>query len=230
MNEDINKGLAEIDKRLKEAFNTDGQIPAPEPPEAPSQAQPVDYYQMQQNAAYEASQKPTTYGSPAQIGRIVDNMVDGFKQERYNVAKNQYDHLIDANAGDQAEYMRQDYMVKNALPLVESLVEAYGAGAILNNKQALSKLDEVMITGNGSGDGYTEGYIKQMHKQQLGNQPSLSDMEVTNAVRRIKSMADNDDIRGSVSEAKRIRDKVDNGEVSASEDDYALLLQVSSYK
>ena len=43
-------------------------------------------------------------------------------------------------------------------------------------------------------------------------------------------MADNDDIRGSVTEAKRLKEKVDNGELSASSDDYNLLLQVSSYK
>ena len=178
MNEDINKGLAEIDKRLKEAFNTNGQIPAPEPAEQPQPAEPVDYYQMQENAAYEASQKPTAYGSPAQIGKVVDQMVDDFKQTRYNVSINQYNHLKDANASDQAEYMRQDYMTKNALPLVESLVEVFGVDALLNNKGALSKLDEVMITNNGAGDGFTKGYLEQMHKQQIGTQGSDSDMAI----------------------------------------------------
>lgn len=230
MNEDVNKGLAEIDKRLKEAFGTDGQIPAQEAQEGPSAPQPIDLYQMQRNAAYEASQKATAYGSPAQIGRIVDDMVEQFKAERYNVAKNQYDHLMDAGSKDNAEYMRQDYMTKNALPLIESLVETYGVDAILNNKQALSKLDEVMITGNGSGDGFTEGYLKQMHQQQIGGQPSSSDIEVTYAISRIKQMADSDDIRGSVTEAKRIKERVDKGELSANSDDYNLLLQVASYK
>lgn len=203
---------------------------SPEATEAPSQAKPIDLYQAQQNAAYEASQKATAYGSPAQIGRVVNDMVNDFKQAYYNVSINQYNHLKDANAPDQAEYMRQDYMVKNALPLVESLVETYGVDAILNNKDALKKLDEVMITGNGSGDGFTAAYLKQMHKQQLGGQASTSDAEVTNALRKIRAMADNDDIRGSVSEAKRIKEKVDNGQLSANSDDYNLLLQVASYK
>ena len=69
---------------------------APEPAEQPQTAEPVDYYQMQENAAYEASQKPTSYGSPAQIGKVVDKMVDEFKQTNYNMNKNQYDHLLDA--------------------------------------------------------------------------------------------------------------------------------------
>lgn len=203
---------------------------APGPAEQPQTAEPVDYYQMQENAAYEASQKPTAYGSPAQIGKIVNKMVDEFKQTDYNVSKNQYDHLLDVEAKDQAEYLRQDYMNKSALPLVESLVEMYGVDAILNNRDALSKLDEVMITGNGSGDGYTKGYLKQMHKQQLGTQGSESDIEVTYGLSRIKQMASNDDIRGSVVEAQRIKEKIDNGSLSASPEDYQMLLQVSSYK
>ena len=216
-----NQQLAES----KEYYKT-----APEPTEQPQTAEPVDYYQMQENAAYEASQKPTAYGSPAQIGKVVDKMVGDFKQEYYNVNKSAYDHYLDAEAKDKAEYLRQDYMNKSALPLVESLVEMYGVDAILNNKDALSKLDEVMITGNGSGDGYTKGYLKQMHKQQLGTQGSESDIEVTYGLSRIKQMASNDDIRGSVVEAQRIKEKIDNGELSASSGDYNLLLQVSSYK
>lgn len=223
MDKDFEKRIDEVnDQMLSEGSS--------EPSEAPSQAQPIDLYQAQRNAAYEASQKATAYGSPAQIGQIVDNIVEDFKQARYNVSINQYNHLKDVDAPDQAEYMRQDYMVKNALPLVESLVETYGVDAILNNKDALSKLDEVMITGNGSGDGFTASYLKQMHKQQIGDQPSQSDMEVTNALRKIRAMADNDDIRGSVTEAKRIKEKIDRGELSANEDDYKMLLQVSSYK
>ena len=220
----------DFEKRIDEVNDMMLSETSPEAAEGPSQAQPVDYYQMQRNAAYEASQKATAYGSPAQIGRIVNDIVNDFKQAWYNVSINQYNHLKDVNAPDQAEYMRQDYMVKNALPLVESLVEAYGVDAILNNKDALKKLDEVMITGNGSGDGFTAAYLKQMHKQQMGGQPSPSDMEVTNALRKIRAMADSDDIRGSVTEAKRIKDKVDNGQLSANENDYRMLLQVASYK
>lgn len=224
--------LANIERTAKQQVDEAKEYyrTAPEPSEQPQPAEPVDYYQIQENAAYEASQKPTAYGSPAQIGKVVDQMVDGFKQEYYNVNKNAYDHYLDASAPDQAEYMRQDYMTKSALPLVESLVEMFGVDALLNNKGALSKLDEVMITNNGSGDGFTKGYLKQMHQQQIGTQGSDSDMEVVYGLSKVKQMADNNDIRGSVTEAKRLKEKVDNGELSASSDDYNLLLQVSSYK
>lgn len=220
----------EFEKRIDEVNDQMLSDGSQEAQEEPSALQPIDYYQAQRNAAHSASQKVTAYGSPAQIGRIVEDMIKEFRQERYNVAMERYKHLIDADAKDQAEYMRQDYMVKNALPLAESLVETFGVDAILNNKDALKKLDEVMITGNGSGDGFTAAYLKQMHSQQMGGQPSPSDMEVARALSKIRAMADNDDIRGSVTEAKRIKEKVDRGELSASEDDYKMLLQVSSYK
>lgn len=230
--QNIEQGLADVDKRLREEFGIDrmGNQTPQEPVEQPQQAQPIDYYQAQQNAAYDASQKATTNGSPAQVGKIVDEMVDDFKQARYNVSINQYNHLKDVNAPDQAEYMRQDYMTKNALPLVESLVEMYGVDAILNNKDALKKLDEVMITGNGSGKGFTRGYLEQMHEQQRGTQGSTSDMEVTYGLQKVRNMASNDDIRGSVNEAQRLKEKIDNGELSASDEDYQMVLQVSSYK
>ncbi len=225
---DKNQILDNIEAARKEELRASDAFYADMPDD--STQQPIDFYQAQQNAAYEDSKKARTYGSPAEVNKIVNKLVDDFKQSSYNVNKNQYDHLIDAEAKDQAEYLRQGYMTNAALPLVESLVETYGVDAILNNKEALSKLDEVMITGNGSGDGFTKGYLEQMHFQQRGEKGSISDMEVVNGIRKIKAMADNDDIRSSVSKAKSLKDKIDRGELAASEDDYNLLLQVSSYK
>lgn len=219
---------SKIRKATDEFFDAD-ETPS-QPTEAPQQAQPQDYYQMSQNAQYEASQKPTAYGSPAQITPIVEKMVEEFKQTDYNANKNQYDHLLDAEAKDNAEYLRQGYLASEFLPMVESLVEIYGVDALLNNKKALAKLDEVAITPNGSGDGFTEGYLKQMHCQQLGSQGSQSDAEVVRGVQRVKAMADSDDIRGSVTLAQKLKERVDNGELSAGAEDYQMLLQVSSYK
>lgn len=220
----------EFEKRIDEVNEEMLSDASPELAEAPSQVQPTDYYQMSQNAQYEASQKPTAYGSPAQVAIVVDDMVDEFKQTNYNVNKNQYDHLLDAEAKDSAEYLRQNYMTNDFLPMVESLVEVYGVDALLNNNKALAKLDSVAITPNDSGDGFTAGYLKQMHNQQIGTQESISDMEVTRGLQRITAMANSDDIRGSVSQAKKLKQRVDDGELSASEKDYNLLLQVSSYK
>lgn len=225
--EDLRKQITEV---TDEFFEENTSQSSPEAPEQPKQARPIDYYQAERNAAYEASQKLTTHGSPAQMIKVVDELVDNFKQTDYNVNKNQYDHLLDTEARDTAEYLRQTYMTEQALPLIESVVETYGVDALINNSKALAKLDEIVLTPNGSSAGFTKGYLAQMHKDQRGESAATSDMEVINGIRKIKAMADSDDIRGSVAKAKRLKEKVDNGEASASEDDYALLLQVSSYR
>ena len=220
----------ELEGRIRAATNDFFGKSSSEPTEEPSQAEPMDYYQMQQNAAYEASQRPTAYGSPAQVGMVVNDMVEDFTQTDYNVNKNQYDHLLDVEDNEDAEYLRQDYMDNSFLPLVESLVETFGVDAVINDKDTLAKLDSLVISPNGSGDGFTKGYLAQMHSQQLSTQPSQSDMEVSYGIAKVKQMADNDDIRGSVNEAKRLKKKIDDGELSANSDDYNLLLQVASYK
>lgn len=199
-----------------------------EPVEGPQSHQPIDYYQAQQNSAYTASQSPTQYGSPAGMVQVVDKMVDDFKQTDYNINRNQYDHLREYEATDQAERLRQGYMTNEFLPLVESLVENYSVDALLNSPKALAKLDGVAITPNGAGDGFTKAYLSQMHKGQE-TVPSQSDAEVSLGVLKAQQMANNGDIRGGVGLAKQLKDKIDRGELSASEDDYATLARGASY-
>lgn len=201
-----------------------------EPVEAPSEAQPMDYYQMSQNDIYEASQKPTAFGSPAQITKVVNEMVDDTAERFYNAYNGQYKHFMDANDNAGAKRVAQEYMMEYALPMVESLVAEYGADALLNNNKALAKLDSIMLTGNGVGDGYTKGFIKQMHYQTTGTQGTESDAELSRGLQRAMSMANSGNIRGGVGLARTLKEKVDNGELSASGNDYAMLLQAASYK
>jgi len=219
---------SKIRKATDEFF--DANDTASEPVEAPQEAQPVDYYQMSQNDIYEASQKPTAFGSPAQITKIVDGMVDDTAERFYNAYNDQYQHFMDTNDSADAKRVAQEYMMNHALPMVESLVAEYGADALLNNNKALAKLDSIMLTGNGAGDGYTKGFIKQMHYQTTGTQGTNSDAELSRGLQRAMSMADSGNIRGGVGLARALKEKVDNGELSASGDDYAMLLQAVSYK
>lgn len=216
-----------IERVTKEMF--EGSQDSPEPTEQASAQQPIDFYQSQRNAAYEASQKATTNGSPAQMTKVVNEMVEDLKQNAYNVTNSQYNHLMEVDAKDSAESLRQSYMTGNALPLVESLVEEYGVDALLNNKKALSKLDEIIITNNGSGEGFTRGYLNKMHEQHRGRQASSSDAEVRRGIERMSMLADSSDVRASVALAGQIKERVDNGELSADETDYETLVRVSSY-
>lgn len=204
--------------------------PAPQPqPEAPV-PQPTDYYQMQANAAHEASQRPTTYGSPAEMKQVVKELVDNTSEKYYNAYKHQYDHLVDANDMDSAKQMANEYMMYHALPVIASLVETYGADAIINSPGTLEQLDSIMLTGNGAGDGYTRAYIKQMYSQNLGTNGSKSDIEVTRGLQKATGIASQGDIRSAVGIAKTLKEKIDRGELSASSEDYSKLIQATELR
>lgn len=222
-----------MDKELKQRMDKANEQmvveASQEPAEGPQTSQPIDYYQAQQNSAYEASQSPTVHGSPAGLTKIVEKMVEDFKQSNYVADKDRYDYLTNNDARGPAETFRQNYLVSKFFPLVESIVENYSVDSLLNNPKALAELDSVAITPNGSGDGFTKGYIQQMHKGQLNNSPSQSDIEVKWQLMKARKMADDGDIRGGVSLAKRLKQKVDQGELSASEKDYETLMRASAY-
>ncbi len=209
----------ELQRRVDEV-NKEMLIEDDESQSEPEELQkPIDFYQAQQNASYEASKRPRAYGSPAQMAIVVDKMLDNFRQEHYNISRNLYNHLMDVENRDNAEYLRQKYMTQEALPLVESFVETYGVDAVLNSPRVLKGLDSIMITPNGSGDGFTKAYLRQMHKGQAG-EPSTSDAKLAYGMAKVRALADSDDIRGAVSMAKSLKKKVDEGELSASEKDY----------
>lgn len=195
-----------------------------------SEPQLNDYYQIQTNADKMASQRPTTYGSPAEVNQVVDDMVKETTEKYYNAYRNQYDHLIDANDPNGAKRTANEYMMQFALPMVASLVEMYGPEAILNNKNVISKLDNIMLTGNGSGDGYTRSYIKQMYTQSMGKQGSSSDAEVIRGIQQATSIADQGDVRGAVGLARSLKSRIDNGELSANAEDYNTLLRAAEVR
>lgn len=202
----------------------------PEPqPEAPM-PQPTDYYQMQANAAQQASQSPTAYGSPAEMGQVVDSMVKEASEKYYNAYKHQYDHLVDTNDMNGAKQLANEYMMHHALPIIASLVEMYGADALVNNKGALEKLDTIMLTGNGAGDGYTKAFLKKMYSQILGTRSSSSDAEVVRGLQKATGIAEQGDIRSAVGIAKGLKEKIDRGELSASPEDYSTLIRVTEVK
>ena len=231
--------MEDLQARINKANNSmvtgDDPVGAPsiapqEAPEQPQMPQAHDYYQMQQNAAYEASQHPTVYGSPAEMGQVIDDMVTNTAEKYYNAYKNQYEHLIDANDYNGAKQMANEYMMYHALPMIASLVEMYGADALMNSKGALDKLDSVMLTGNGEGDGYTRSFLKQMYSQNLGTNSSSSDIEVRRGIQKASGVADQGDIRSAVGLAKSLKERVDNGELSASPEDYSLLVKATELR
>lgn len=221
--EDINK---HIDDQLAKDLKA---LEALESSQESNETQkPIDFYQAQKNVSDALSVRPRAYGAPAQLGIIVKRMVDDFRQTDYNVNRNQYNHLRDAEASQEAESLRQSYMTTEFLPLVESLVENYGVDAIVNSPTALAALDDVAITPNGQGDGFTKAYLQKMHEGQIG-EASQSDVRVQFDLARARDMADKGNVRGGVQLARQIKQQVDEGRLSASSDDYKALSEASAW-
>ena len=224
-----------INKANNQMLTGDDPVGAPaqptlQPQPESSVPQPTDYYQMQANAAQEASKRPTAYGSPAEMKQVVKELTTNASEKYYNAYKHQYDHLIDANNINGAKQMANEYMMYHALPIIASLVETYGADAIINSPDTLEQLDSIMLTGNGSGDGYTRAYIKQMYSQNLGTNSSKSDIEVARGLQKATGIASQGDIRSAVGIAKTLKEKIDRGELSASPEDYSKLIQATELR
>lgn len=200
---------------------------SPEPAQGGAGGEAVDFYQQKQESSYRASQKPKTHGSPKQLGMIVSKMVKSCTRD-FREARSQFDSVSMTNP-DEAENIKMSYMEQKYLPLVESLASEYGTDALINSERALDELDSLALTANGYGKGYTKAYLKAIRNEGTMGKGSSTDAEVSNKIAHIERMAGKDDIRGAVSLAKRTLSKINEGSLSASDEDVQFLNRVANY-
>lgn len=117
-------------------------------------------------------------------------------------------------------------MEQYLLPAIETLTAAYGPDAVLNNKRVIDLLDSRVIGGNGVGNGYTSAFIRALDKGELGSRASATDREVTSAIRDMRMLDEQNQIRAAVNTAEKIKHRIDSGELSASPEDYAFISRV----
>ena len=218
MDNDIKKQVAEVTDEL---FEEAGPVE-----EAP---QPTDFYQARRNDRKERSQKAASFGAPASMIQVVRAMCDDV-EPAYNLTVNQYNHLKGYGMDAEAQTFLDSYIENDFLPLVMGVVDQYGADALLMNKQALELLDKLALTGNGEGTGYTAAFVQAMAPEVQGTVASMSDGEVEQAMAQMMQLADHGNNAGAIALAQSIKDRVDNGELSASGSDYAMLSKVSILK
>ena len=108
------------------------------------------------------------------------------------------------------------------------MVNASSPDDLLNSKRALEELDKYALL-EGSGKGYTAAYVRQAYGNQLGQVKGRSEPSVKLGVQRINMMLDNGQIRSAVSLASKLKDQIDKGEKSSSDEDYELLGRVVAY-
>lgn len=224
--EENRKGdLESIKSTTYEVEEDGGQAPEAEEVE-------LDLYQRRVNSRREGAKKRYPSGSSWMVLRIVQDAVNGDGgrpglARAYRRARDDSDSLKEQGWGQRAKDITQQYMEEEFLPIVEVVVNYTSPDELLNNAKALKILDSYVL-GAGSGTGFTESYVRSAYGNQLGARPGLSDPEVATAVRRIKVMARNDNIRGAYGLAKKMRKKIDQGSNMASEEDYEFLLRVGS--
>lgn len=202
---------------------------APEPQEGATPPQvSVDYYAQEQKAIRDESKKTRPHGSSKIVMAAVEDAVKG-GDGREGLAHAYRRVKGHSEFAEKRDLYEAQYMQDNFLPVVESIVNFTSPDELLNNKSALRLLDQFAM-GVGSGDGYTEGYVRQAYKDLLGKQANGSDRTVRDSIMRIKQLAASDQIRACYGMAERLKEKIDNGEHIADDSDYALLARIVAYK
>lgn len=224
--DDINARIDQYAAQELERLNSE-RNEAPEEDSA-AMGQPIDLYQAKRNDRYEKSGRASSYGSPKTLNTIAQQMADTIVPQ-YNVAVNQFNHLQEYGMNDDAQAFADDYMENDFIPVVMGLVDQYGADSILKNQRVLDTLDAKALTGNGDGAGYTAAFIRTMAPEVQGTVASVSDIELEDRINDLKEM-NTDDPRGAISMAVSLKERVDNGELSASADDYQFLTRVAASK
>lgn len=230
---DLDTMLENIEASRKESLKNIGSAePEIEVEDAQPEMPTLDLYQRSVNARRENAKKRYPSGSSQMVLRIVEDAINGGGgrpglARAYRRAKDDSDSLKEQGWKQRARDVEQQYMEESFLPIVEVVVNFTSPDELLNNARALRTLDEYVLSA-GSGTGFTESYIRSAYGEQLGRRPGLSDEEVTLAVKRIKAMARNDNIRGAYGLAKKVKRKVDNGSNMASDEDYDFIAKVGS--
>ena len=216
--------MEDLDKRIAEAndeFISEEEETLP----------PVDILQAQRDIERDYAQKQFPRGSRAQVLATVQDVINGVGTDSlgqaYQRAKENAEAVDKMGDHTRAQIIKNQYMEEHFLPAVEVVVNFTSPDELLNCKQGLSTLDKYAL-GLGSMSGYTASYVREAYGNALGQVQPMSSPEVSDSVYRINGFLDTDQMVLAKSVAKRIKEKVDDGKVIASPDDYDFLLSVAN--
>lgn len=218
--------MDDLDKRIAEA--NDEFISEEEEVVTPP---PVDILQTQRDIARDYRQKSFPRGSRTQVLATIEDVINGVGTDSLGQA---YERAkADAEAVDKmgdhrrAQIIKNQYMEEHFLPAVEVIVNFTSPDELLNCKKGLDTLDKYAL-GLGSMSGYTASYVREAYADALGQVQPASSPEVYDSVMRLNGFLDSDQMLLARSLAKKMLDKINDGKVIASEDDYNLFLNVAN--
>lgn len=195
----------------------------PEAVEQPTQ-EPVDLYKDFTTKRYEMRKRPIPNGSRPKVA-IAANAALQALAPAYKKAKDDSDVLSSRGDKQRAEIIKQQYIQEEFLPAVESVITMNSVDEVIGNKDVLAKFDEYASL-DGAGRGYTESYIRTAHEGETGSFSGTSDGEVRSEIIKINRLMDADQIRSAYGVARKIKERIDNGNNIASPDDYEYLQRI----
>lgn len=195
--------------------------------EQPSPIQlPIDIANMMHKRQVAESKMKRPHGASPRLKADIAYISKELERE-YNIAKDTVNTLNANGDTARAKMAQNQYMSEKFLPLVEALTHIASADELVNAVSSLDELDKYVLTPGGSSSGYTRAFVQQLYANGMGNTDPRSDEFVQDAIRKIKYMVADYQIRTAVGLATKIKAAVDKGEHSASEEDYEILQRVA---
>jgi len=229
---DLDDMMQNIDSMTKNALDESKEFYKETPEREVPSPEPVDVYQQTQDRIESVNQKTFPKGSSYAVNMAANAVIDGHGAEglahAYKRAKDDSDSLKARGERGRADLLRQQYMQENFLPAVEVVVNSTSPDEVLNSKRALDELDKYVLL-EGAGKGYTASYIRQAYGNVLGKKEGRSDPSVRSDVMRINALLDDGQNRTAYGIANKLKEKIDNGEAQASDDDYELIGRVVAF-
>lgn len=191
---------------------------------------PIDLYQHKLGKRISERRSDFPKGSRSLVIAVAKDVINGEGGLARAKKETESDSEVLSAQGykDRAEIVKQQYMEEKFLPAVEAIISYTSPEELLNCKEALRALDS-MALGVGSMSGYTAAYVRQAYGDVLGQNRGMSDPTVRSEMRRIRALVDDDQIRAAIGMAKKLKQKIDNGEHIAEPEDYAVLGRIVAY-
>lgn len=192
---------------------------------------PNDIYQERQRIQRDYAKKSFPRGARSQVLVTVTDVIEGAGTQSlaraYERAKDDSETLREMGDKRRAQLVINQYMQESFLPAVEVVVDFTSPDELLNSREGLIKLDKYAL-GVGSMNGFTEAYVRQAYGSTLGQIEPASSPSVTHAVERVNGLLNTDQMVTAKGLAKKTKEKIDKGELIASELDYQLLSTVAN--
>lgn len=193
---------------------------------------PADILQQKRNEQYQASKMETPRGAAPKVAKNASGVLEGLGNikslsQSFRAAKHASERLAANGETARASMVRDQYMNEKFLPAIEALIGLNSIDELLNAKDVLKKLDELVLIQGGRADGYTAQYIRSLYGSELGQIQTHSDAYIRRSIGDMRIACARGNIRYAISLAKKMMDSIDNGEHSATEEDYNLIAKVA---